>query len=35
MAVFSPSLIITKPEIDEMFDILEKALERVSEQMGA
>jgi putrescine aminotransferase len=35
MAVFSPPLIITKPEIDEMFDILEKALERVSEQMGA
>ena len=35
MAVFSPSLIITKPEIDEMFDILEKALERVSEQMAA
>jgi len=35
MAVFSPSLIITKPEIDEMFDVLEKALERVSEQMGA
>ena len=35
MAVFSPPLIITKPEIDELFDILEKALERVSEQMGA
>ena len=35
MAVFSPPLIITKPEIDEMFDILERALERVSEMMTA
>lgn len=33
MAVFSPPLIITKPEIDEMFDILEKALDRVTKMM--
>jgi adenosylmethionine-8-amino-7-oxononanoate aminotransferase len=30
MAVFSPPLIITKDQIDEMFDILEKALEQVT-----
>ncbi|MEM7423482.1 MAG: aminotransferase [Pseudomonadota bacterium] len=30
MAVFSPALIITAAEIDEMFDILEEALARVS-----
>ena len=30
MAVFSPPLIITKDQIDEMFDILEQALEKVS-----
>jgi putrescine---pyruvate transaminase len=35
MAVFSPPLIITKPEIDEMFGILEKALERVTAMMDA
>lgn len=34
MAVFSPPLIITHAQIDEMFDILEKALERVSQQVG-
>ena len=35
MAVFSPPLIITKAQIDEMFDILEEALEEVQEQMAA
>lgn len=30
MAVFSPPLIITKEQIDEMFDILERALQKVS-----
>ncbi len=30
MAVFSPPLIITKAQIDEMFDIMEAALERLS-----
>lgn len=35
MAVFSPPLIITKDQIDEMFDILEAALGRVSAEMGA
>ena len=30
MAVFSPPLIITKDQIDEMFDILEQALEQVT-----
>jgi putrescine aminotransferase len=34
MAVFSPPLIITKDQIDEMFDILEKALQRVTEELG-
>ena len=29
MAVFSPPLIISKPQIDEMFDILERALAQV------
>ncbi len=33
MAVFSPPLIITHSEIDEMFDILENALERVTVMM--
>ncbi len=33
MAVFSPPLIITHTEIDEMFDILETALARVEEQL--
>ncbi|MFZ1726379.1 MAG: aminotransferase [Albidovulum sp.] len=34
MAVFSPPLIITIAQIDDMFDILERALEKVTEQMG-
>ena len=29
MAVFSPPLIITRPQIDEMFDIMEAALDRL------
>ncbi|MEZ7812913.1 MAG: putrescine aminotransferase [Paracoccaceae bacterium] len=33
MAVFSPPLIITRAQIDEMFDILEKALEIVSAEL--
>ena len=33
MAVFSPPLIITKPEIDTMFDILEEALDEVEKAM--
>lgn len=32
MAVFSPPLIITPPQVDEMFDILEDALEEVSQR---
>lgn len=35
MAVISPPLIITRAEIDEMFDILERALEQVTRQMRA
>lgn len=35
MAVFSPPLIISMAEIDEMFDILEAALERVTTMMEA
>jgi putrescine---pyruvate transaminase len=34
MAVFSPPLIITKAEIDEMFDILEQALQTVTDALG-
>ncbi|MEX3007574.1 aminotransferase [Hoeflea sp. TYP-13] len=34
MCVFSPPLIITREQIDEMFDILEKALEQVSKELG-
>jgi adenosylmethionine-8-amino-7-oxononanoate aminotransferase len=34
MAVFSPPLIITHEQIDEMFDILERALEKVSAQVA-
>lgn len=34
MAVFSPPLIISKPQIDTMFDIIEGALEQVSREMG-
>ena len=35
MAIFSPPLIITKEEIDEMFDILEDAIRSVSAEMAA
>jgi adenosylmethionine-8-amino-7-oxononanoate aminotransferase len=31
MAVFSPPLVIKISQIDDMFDILEKALEKVSQ----
>ncbi len=34
MAVFSPPLVITRPEIDRMFDILEQAIEKVSRDLG-
>jgi len=34
MCVFSPPLIITKSQIDDMFAILEVALERVGKEMG-
>jgi adenosylmethionine-8-amino-7-oxononanoate aminotransferase len=34
MAVFSPPLIITIEQIDEMFDILEQALEAVERQLS-
>jgi adenosylmethionine-8-amino-7-oxononanoate aminotransferase len=30
MAVFSPPLIISKAQIDEMFDILARGLDRVA-----
>ncbi len=35
MAVFSPPLIITRAQIDEMFDILERALQKVTDDMAA
>lgn len=35
MAVFSPPLVITHTQIDEMFDILELALEKVMAEMAA
>ncbi len=35
MAVFSPPLIITKEQIDDMFDIIEKALEKVTIQLSS
>ena len=35
MAVFSPPLIITIEQIDEMFDILEKALVQVTAEMNS
>lgn len=35
MAVFSPPLIITRNQIDEMFDILEKALQKVTDNLAA
>lgn len=34
MAVFSPPLIITVKQVDEMFDILEKALEKVTADLA-
>ncbi len=34
MCVFSPPLVITRPQIDEMFDILEQAIQRVSAKIG-
>ena len=30
MAVFSPPVIINHSQVDEMFDILEKALKKIS-----
>ena len=33
MAVFSPPLVINLSQIDDMFDILEKALARVSKSL--
>lgn len=35
MAVVSPPLIITTEQIDEMFDILERALQKVSDNLAA
>ncbi len=34
MAVFSPPLVITKDQLDELFGILEKGLEKVSAELG-
>ena len=34
MCVFSPPLVITRPQIDEMFDILEHAIQRVAAEIG-
>lgn len=34
MCVFSPPLVITRPQIDEMFDILEEAIRRVSAKIA-
>ncbi len=34
MAVFSPPLIITRAQIDEMFDILARGLDRVADRMN-
>jgi adenosylmethionine-8-amino-7-oxononanoate aminotransferase len=33
MCVFSPPLVITDPQIDEMFDILDKAIAQVQAEM--
>jgi adenosylmethionine-8-amino-7-oxononanoate aminotransferase len=33
MCVFSPPLIISKAQIDEMFDILEEALRQSQEEL--
>ncbi|HEY9547986.1 MAG TPA: aminotransferase [Kiloniellaceae bacterium] len=35
MCVFSPPLVITRSQIDEMFDILEEAIRQVSIEIGA
>jgi putrescine---pyruvate transaminase len=35
MAVFSPPLVITKEQVDEMFDLLEEALAEVSAEMAS
>ena len=35
MCVFSPPLIIQKPEIDEMFDILEEGIKRTAAQLAS
>ena len=35
MCVFSPPLIITREQIDEMFDILEEAIAEVQADLGA
>src|SRR3546814_12487202 len=34
MCVFSPPLVITRPQIDELFDILEEAIRQVSAEIG-
>jgi len=34
MCVFSPPLIITKLQIDDLFDILERAIEKVSKSFA-
>jgi putrescine---pyruvate transaminase len=34
MCVFSPPLVINRPQIDEMFDILEEAIRRVARELG-
>lgn len=34
MCVFSPPLVITRSQIDEMFDILEEAIRRVAQELG-
>ena len=34
MCVFSPPLVITRPQIDEMFDILEEAIRQVAAEVG-
>ena len=35
MCVFSPPLVITRSQIDEMFDILEEAIRQVTAEIGA
>ena len=34
MCVFSPPLVITEAQIDEMFDILERAIHAVATESG-